>query len=74
MGGSGEKFNWDLIPKNFTFKFFLAGGLNENNVASAIEKVRPWGIDIASGIEKSPGIKDVMRVSNLIKEVQSVTR
>ena len=74
MGGSGEKFNWDLIPKNFTFKFFLAGGLNENNVASAIEKVRPWGIDIASGIEKSPGIKDVMRVSNLIKEVHSVTR
>ena len=74
MGGSGEKFNWDLIPKNFTFKFFLAGGLNENNVSSAIEKVRPWGIDIASGIEKSPGIKDVMRMSNLIKEVQSVTR
>ena len=74
MGGSGEKFNWDLIPKNFAFKFFLAGGLNEKNVALAIEKVRPWGIDVASGVEKSPGIKDVMRINNLIKEVQSVTR
>ena len=49
-------------------------GLNEKNVALAIDKVRPWGIDVASGVEKSPGIKDVMRISNLIKEVQSVTR
>jgi phosphoribosylanthranilate isomerase len=73
MGGSGENFNWDLIPKNFNFKFFLAGGLNEKNVALAIEKVKPWGIDIASGVEKSPGIKDVMRINNLLKEVQSVT-
>ena len=48
--------------------------MNEKNVAFAIEKVRPWGIDVASGVEKSPGIKDVMRINNLIKEVQSVTR
>jgi phosphoribosylanthranilate isomerase len=73
MGGTGEKFNWDLIPKNFKFKFFLAGGLTEKNVAIAIEKVKPWGIDIASGVEKSPGIKDVMRINKLLKEVQSVT-
>ena len=74
LGGSGKKFNWDLIPKNFNFKFFLAGGLNENNIVSAIETVRPWGIDIASGVEKSPGIKDAVRIDNLLKEVQSVTR
>ena len=48
--------------------------MNENNIASAIETVRPWGIDIASGVEKSPGIKDAVRIDNLLKEVQSVTR
>ena len=67
------KYIYSEISKNFKFKFFLAGGLTEKNVALAIEKVKPWGIDIASGVEKSPGIKDVMRVSKLLKEVQSVT-
>ncbi|HOW88137.1 MAG TPA: phosphoribosylanthranilate isomerase [Candidatus Omnitrophota bacterium] len=59
-GGSGIPFDWNVIgDKPYVHdKLFLAGGLNPANVAQAIEKVRPFAVDVASGVESSPGIKD----------------
>lgn len=59
-GGSGVPFDWSLIEdKPYVHdKLFLAGGLNSLNVAQAIEKVRPFAVDVASGVEASPGVKD----------------
>jgi len=60
VGGTGEKFNWDLARQaNALGKpIFLAGGLTPLNVAEAIERVRPYGVDVSSGVEAAPGKKD----------------
>lgn len=59
-GGTGLPFDWNLIcdRPNVSDKLFLAGGLNVKNVRQAIEKVRPYAVDVASGVEKEPGKKD----------------
>ena len=56
-GGTGEKFNWDLAveAQKFGKPIFLAGGLTPENVADAVRKVRPFGVDVASGVESAPG-------------------
>ena len=58
-GGTGVSFNWDIL-KNHSFKkpIFLAGGLTPKNVREAVNKVSPYAVDVASGVEKSPGKKD----------------
>ena len=58
-GGTGKTFNWELL-KNYKFDkpVILSGGLNPENVRQAVEAVRPYAVDVASGAEKSPGIKD----------------
>jgi phosphoribosylanthranilate isomerase len=55
-GGTGETFDWNLIG-SLKKPFFLAGGLNAQNVSAAVEKVRPFAVDVSSGVELSPGIK-----------------
>ena len=72
-GGTGETFDWDLI-KDLTFsqKLILAGGINPQNAAEAITQVRPWGIDVSSGVEESPGIKSAKLMKQFIEEVRSV--
>lgn len=58
-GGTGEAFDWDLVANHHSaIPFILAGGLNPDNVTQAIREVRPDAVDVASGVEKSPGIKD----------------
>jgi len=69
MGGSGEKFAWTDIPKNLNKPIILAGGLNVDNVAEAIRVVRPYAVDVSSGIETSKGIKDPVKMEQFIKEV-----
>lgn len=68
-GGTGQTFNWelatDVVKKGF--KIFLAGGLNPENLEEAIRKVRPYGIDISSGVEKSPGIKDPEKIEKIFQ-------
>jgi phosphoribosylanthranilate isomerase len=68
-GGSGKQFNWSWIERSrqrgemdAMGPIILAGGLNGDNVAAAIETVKPWAVDVASGVESSPGVKDLDRV------------
>lgn len=61
QGGQGRTFDWSLVPRNFDRPVILAGGLNADNVARAIREVRPWAVDVASGVEAAPGIKDEAR-------------
>lgn len=73
VGGSGEKFNWDLAveAQKFGKPIFLAGGLTPENVAEAVRKVRPFGVDVSSGVEISPGKKDPAKLRAFINAVKS---
>jgi phosphoribosylanthranilate isomerase len=71
--GSGETFDWDILGHNRIDRdFILAGGLNPDNVVDAILAVRPWGVDVASGVEARPGIKDAAKLSHFIANARSV--
>ena len=76
VGGSGEKFNWDLAveAQKFGKAIFLAGGLTPENVAEAVRKVRPFGVDVSSGVEISPGKKDPAKVRAFINAVKAATQ
>ncbi|QMU61337.1 MAG: phosphoribosylanthranilate isomerase [Gammaproteobacteria bacterium] len=69
MGGSGEKFTWNAIPKSIDKPIILAGGLTVDNVAEAIRVVNPYAVDVSSGIEAGKGIKDPAKMEQFIKEV-----
>lgn len=73
-GGTGEKFNWELAieAQKFGKPIFLAGGLTPENVAEAVQKVKPFGVDVSSGVESSPGKKDHAKVRAFIQAVRAV--
>lgn len=73
-GGTGQCFNWDLVAGARQAgatagidPIILAGGLDAANVCRAIELVRPWAVDVASGVEKAPGVKDLRKVADFIR-------
>lgn len=75
-GGTGEKFNWNLLVEarehgglEHLPPLILAGGLNVTNVAEAIRTVKPWAVDVASGVESAPGVKDLGKVRAFISVV-----
>ena len=73
FGGTGEKFNWSLAveAQKSGRPVFLAGGLTPENVAEAIRQVQPFGVDVSSGVESSPGRKDHGKVRSFIKSAKS---
>lgn len=68
-GGGGRVFDWQLAAPFAGSRFFLAGGLDAGNVQAAIEQTRPFGVDVSSGVETAPGIKDRAKMENFIKAV-----
>ena len=69
-GGSGKAFDWSLLPRELTQPVILAGGLHADNVADAVRLLRPWAVDVASGVESSPGIKDPDKLAAFIRAVR----
>lgn len=77
-GGSGKTFDWELLRNvepgtaDGTSRLILAGGLKPDNVAEAIRRVRPWAVDVSSGVESAPGIKSEPLINAFMREVQRV--
>jgi phosphoribosylanthranilate isomerase len=76
LGGTGKTFNWDLAVEAKTQRtpIILAGGLTPENVAGAIRKVRPWGVDVSSGVESRPGIKDHEKIRVFVESVRNAEK
>jgi len=73
-GGTGEKFDWDLIPKDCPLPIILAGGLDKTNAAKAIQQTQPYALDVSSGVESAKGIKNNNKVSEFLTEVYQSDR
>ncbi len=71
-GGTGKTFDWKLIPKEIKNNLIIAGGLNSNNIASLIESFKPYGIDLASGVESKPGKKNITELKHFLKIVNEI--
>jgi phosphoribosylanthranilate isomerase len=71
-GGTGAAFDWQLIPANLPLPIILSGGLHDGNVAEAIKHVRPYAVDVSSGVELSKGIKDAAKIVAFINEVNKI--
>ena len=69
-GGTGQTFDWNLIPQSLSKPIVLAGGLNVDNVKEAIKKVKPYAVDVSGGVEESKGIKNSLKIQAFIKETQ----
>ncbi len=70
-GGSGRVFDWRLVPEQGRGRIILAGGLNADNVAQATRLVQPYAVDVSSGVESSPGIKDHAKIQAFVNAVNS---
>lgn len=69
-GGTGQSFDWELIPAGLPLPVILSGGLSPANIVDAIRRVRPWAVDVSSGVEASKGIKDAAKIAAFIEGVR----
>jgi phosphoribosylanthranilate isomerase len=69
-GGGGKVFDWSLIPPDFDRPLILSGGLSADNVIDAMRRVRPWAVDVSSGVEAGKGIKDAEAIARFISGVK----
>jgi phosphoribosylanthranilate isomerase len=69
-GGGGQTFDWSLIPGSLPLPLILSGGLHPGNVAEAVRSLRPWAVDVSSGVESARGIKDVRKINEFIAGVR----
>jgi phosphoribosylanthranilate isomerase len=69
-GGTGQTFDWEAIPRDLPIPLILSGGLTSTNVARAVREVRPWAVDVSSGVEASRGLKDPRKIVEFIRSVQ----
>jgi len=71
-GGTGQTFNWQLAEEvSSMFTVIIAGGLNEDNVGQLVERVKPWGVDVSTGVETN-GVKDISKIKSFIDTVRRV--
>ncbi len=70
-GGTGETFDWALLPPHLPLPLVLSGGLHAGNVAEAARLVNPWAVDVSSGVESGKGIKDAEKIAAFIKAVKN---
>lgn len=70
-GGTGERFDWSLVPADLPKPLILAGGLTPQNVQQAIERVRPFAVDVSGGVELRKGVKDAARVREFVGQVRA---
>ena len=70
-GGTGDAFNWGLIPQRLPLPLILSGGLHPGNVTTAIKQVQPWAVDVSSGVEAAKGIKDAEKIAAFMQGVRN---
>lgn len=69
-GGVGQSFDWSLIPDSLPLPMVLSGGLHADNVIDAVVKLRPWAVDVSSGVEAAKGIKDAEKIAAFVAAVR----
>ncbi|MGR9085599.1 MAG: phosphoribosylanthranilate isomerase [Gammaproteobacteria bacterium] len=73
-GGTGSRFDWELIPASCGLPIILAGGLDAGNVKMAVQTVRPYALDVSSGVEAEKGVKDANKMTAFLTEVNESDR
>jgi len=70
-GGTGKAFDWSLAKVDIDLPIILAGGLNPDTVTEAIKQVNPYAVDVSSGVESEPGMKDIVKIKQFIQQARS---
>ncbi len=74
QGGTGSRFDWNKIPEHCALPIVLAGGLDADNAKQAVRTVRPYALDVSSGVEVKKGVKDALKMAAFIREVNEGDR